>query len=147
MGSTALGDIPSGAIMGQTISHASVASNGAGAALLAIGAGNWRAPQNITIVSAEWEPTGADSAVTNTSSYRQLSLVNAGNTGTGTTVLASVALTATTASNSTRALTLASTPTVSQGQVVAASHATVGGNETNGTVLVAGQFRFTYRPI
>jgi hypothetical protein len=147
MGSTKLGDIPSGAIAGQTISHASVASNGANAAILAIGVGNWRAPQNVTIVSAHWEPTGADSAVTNTTSYRTLTLINGGSAGTGTAVLASVALTATTASNTLRALTLASVPTVAEGSVVAFSHATVGGAETNGTVLVAGQARFSYRPI
>lgn len=147
MGSTALGDIPSGAIQGDVISHASVASNGANAALRNIGALNWRAPQALTIVSAYWEPTGADSAVTNTASYRRLSLINAGAAGLGTTVLASVNLTATTASNTLRALTNVTTPTVAAGEVVAASHATVGGAETNGTVLVAGNFHFNWRPI
>ena len=46
MGSTLLGDIASGALRGTTISYASVASNGAGAAIGAIGVGNWRAPQS-----------------------------------------------------------------------------------------------------
>lgn len=147
MGSTFLGDIPSGALAGDTISHASVASNGANAAIRNIGVANWRAPQNVTIVNAYWEPTGADSAVTHTASYRRLSLVNGSTDGLGTAVLASVNLTATTASNTLRSLSLVTTPTVSAGHVVYFSHATVGGAETNGTVLVAGQARFTYRPI
>lgn len=147
MGSTMLGDIPSGAIHGTVISHASVASNGAGAALRNIGAGIFRAPQNLTIVAAWWEPTGADNSATTTGSYRRLSVINAGNDGTGTTVLASLNLTASLASNTTRALTLAATPTVSQGQVIAASHTTVGGDHANGTVLQAGNFHIMVRPI
>lgn len=147
MGTTALGDIQSGAVAGDVISHASVASNGANAAIRAIGVLNWRAPQAITIVSAHWEPTGADSAVTNTSSYRTLSMINAGSAGTGTTVLASLANNTSQASNTLKAMTVASAPTVAAGEVVAFSHATVGGAETNGTVLVAGQARFHYRPI
>ena len=147
MGSTMLGDITSGSLRGPVISHASVASNGAAAALSAIGALNWRAPQNCTIVEAWWEPTGADSAVTNTSSYRLLTIINAGSAGTGTTVLASLNNNTSQASNTLKAMTVASTATVAQGAVVAASHVTVGGAETNGTVLVAGQFHVTYRPV
>lgn len=147
MGTTFLGDAQSGSLHGGIISHASVASNGAGAVIANIGVNNWRAPQACTIVEAWWEPTGADSAVTNTTSYRLLTLVNAGSAGTGTTVLASLNNTTSQASNTLKTMTVASAATLAQGAVVAASHATVGGNETNGTVLVAGQFRFTYRPI
>lgn len=147
MGTTALGEAYSGSLRGSVISHASVASNGANAAIRAIGADNWRAPQACTIVEAWWEPTGADSAVTNTSSYRTLTIINAGSSGTGTTVLASVANNTSQASNTLKAMTVVANNSVSQGQVVAFSHATVGGAETNGTVLVAGNGHFTYRPI
>jgi hypothetical protein len=147
MGSTFLGDIPSGAMAGDVISHASVASNGAGAAVRAIGVGNWRAPQNVTIVDAYWEPTGADSAAANTASYRRLTIIDAGSAGAGTTVLGTLNLTASVASNTLRAITMVATNSVSKGNVVAFSHATVGGAHSDGTVLVAGQVHFTYRPI
>lgn len=147
MGTTALGEAYSGSLRGAVISHASVASNGANAALNAIGANNWRAPQAITIVEAWWEPTGADSAVTNTSSYRRLTVINAGSAGTGTTVLGTLNNNTSQASNTLKTVTMVSTNSVAQGEVVAVSHATVGGAETNGTVLVAGNFHLTYRPI
>ena len=147
MGTTFLGDIQSGAVMGDEVSHASAASDGANAAIRAIGANNWRAPQNITIVSAWWEATGADSAAANASSYRTLQIINAGSSGTGTTALASLNLTASLGSNTQRAMTMAPTPSASTGEVIAASHLTVGGAHSAGTVLVAGNFRFAYRPI
>ena len=148
MGTTALGDIPSGALLGVQITHASVASDGAGTLLAAIGVGVWRAPQNIRIIDAWWEPTGADNATAQAASYRRVDLDNGGADGTGTTVLASINLTASLASNTTRALTLATTPTVSKGSIVCASiGATVGGAHASGTLVRAGQFHFTYRPI
>jgi hypothetical protein len=147
LGSTMLGDIASGSLRGIAISHASVASNGANAAISNIGANNFRAPQAITIVEAWWEPTGADSAVTNTSSYRRLTVINAGADGTGTTVLGTLNNNTSQASNTLKAVTMVAGNSVAQGAVVAVSHATVGGAETNGTVLVAGNFHFTYRPV
>lgn len=148
-----LGDIPGGSLHGGVISHASVASDGANATYGGAGVAlKWRAPQDCTIVGAYWEAHGADSAAANASSYRTLSLINGGADATGTTVLGSVALTASLASNTTRGLTLVSnstyaTPTLAAGAVVYASQATVGGAHSAGTVLVAGQFGFFYRPI
>lgn len=143
-----LGDIPAGSLRGGFVSHASVASDGANATYGgAGGVGKWRAPQACTIVRAYWEPTGADSAAANASSYRRLSIINGGTNATGTTVLASVNLTASAASNTERAFTLVTTPTLSQGECIYASQATVGGAHSAGTVLVAGVFHFDYRPI
>src|SRR5258708_2722349 len=137
MGSTLLADnMLQGAIGGANVSFASVASNGAGATLGNIGQGIFRAPQALTLVAAWYEPTGADSGVTNTSSYRDLPLINGGADGTGTTVLATLHNNTSQGSNTTKAMTLAATPTVPAGSVIAAKHATVGGAETNGTVLV-----------
>lgn len=146
MGSTFLGDIPSGAIVGAQVSHASVASNGAAASYNNIGANTWRAPQNGRVVSAWWEPTGADTGGSSTASYRTLSIINGSSDGTGTAVLASVNLTATLASNTTRALTLATTPTFAEGQVVFAAQAATGTNATH-TELVAGRFHVNWRPV
>ena len=149
-----LGDIPSGSIYGDTISHASVASNGAGASVGGAGAvGKWRAPADCKIVSVFWEAEGADSDAANTASYRQLTLVDGGADASGTAVVASLNLTASLASDTQRAFTLATNATypdgvpLDAGDTVYASHATVGGNHSTGTVLVAGSFRFYYMPV
>lgn len=148
MGTTMLADyMASGSLRGSVISHASVASNGANAAIRAIGVDNWRAPQALTITEAYWEPTGADSAVTNTSSYRRITLINAGSAGTGTTVLGTLNNNTSQASNTLKTITVVAGNSVAAGEVVAFSHTTVGGAETNGTVLVAGQVHFNFRPV
>ena len=146
MGTTAYGDLPSGALVGPNISHASVASNGASASFNNIGANVWRAPQNGVVVSAWWEPTGADAAGTSAASFRTLTIRNGSTDGLGTAVLASLVLSASLASNTTRAFTLATTPTFSAGQVIAA-HQAATGTDAEDTVLVAGRFQVNWRPI
>lgn len=147
MGTTFLGDIPSGALAGPNITHASAATDAASATFAAIGANVWRAPQDITIVSAWHEPTGADQDAANAASYRTYSLVDGSTDGLGTRVLASANLTASQASNTTRALTNIAAPTVARGQVVYARYgATIGGTHA-GTVVRAGMFSFSWRPI
>lgn len=147
MGSTYLGDIPSGALPGLNITHASAATDAASATFAAIGANVQRAAQNITIVSAWHEPTGANQDAADAASYRQFALIDGSVDGLGTRVLASANLTASQASNTTRALTLVSTPTVARGNVIYARYgATVGGTHA-GTVVRAGHVSFSYRPI
>jgi hypothetical protein len=147
MGTTALGDIPSGALAGVNISHASAATDAAAASFSNIGAQVWRAPQDIVIVSAWHEPTGADQPAADAASYRPFTLRAGSSDGTGTRILASANLTASQASNTTRALTMASRPTVARGQVVYGAYgATVGGTHA-GTIVRAGHFSFSYRPI
>lgn len=147
MGTTALGDIPSGALHGPNLTHASAATDAAAASVGNIGTQIWRAPQDITIVSAWHEPTGADQPAADAASYRQFSLLCGSTDGTGTRVLASANLTASQASNTTRALTMAASPTVARGQnVYGAYGATVGGTHA-GTVVRAGHYSFSYRPI
>lgn len=148
-----IGDIPDGSLYGDSISHASVASNGASATYGGAGAvGKWRAPQDCKVVAVYWEAEGADSDANNTASYRTLSLIDGGADATGTASLASLALTATLASDTQRAFTLASSatqayPSIDAGDTVYASQVTVGGAHATGTVLVAGSFRFYYMPI
>lgn len=148
-----LGDIPGGSLHGGVISHASIASDGANATYGGAGfALKWRAPQACTIVGAYWEAHGADSAAANASSYRTLALINGGAAAAGTAILASVNLTASLASNTKRNFTLASnstiaTPVLAAGDIVYASQNTVGGAHSAGTVLVAGNFSFDYRPV
>ena len=98
MGTTFAGDIPSGAFGVGTISHAALASNGAAATYGGAGTvTKWRAPQNLIIVDAYWEPSGADNAATSLTSYRVMKLVQGSTDATGTVVLGSVNLSATTA--------------------------------------------------
>lgn len=146
MGSTYLGDIPSGALAGVNITHASAATNAASATFGAIG-NVWRAPQDVVIVSAWHEPTGADQDAADAASYRQFALMDGSVNGLGTRVLSSANPTASQASNTTRALSNITAPTVARGNVVYGQYgATVGGTHA-GTVVRAGQFGFSYRPI
>ena len=147
MGTTFLGDIPSGALMGANITHASAATDAASATFAAIGSNVSRAPQDITIVSAWHEPTGANQDAADAASYRTYALIDGSTDGLGTRVLASASLIASQASNTTRALTNISAPTVARGNVIYARYgATVGGTHA-GTVVRAGHFSYTYRPI
>ena len=146
MGSTAYGDLISGALVGAQVSHASVASDGAAASYNNIGANIWRAPQNGRIDSIWWEATGGDTGGASAVSFRTLTIRNGSSDGTGTAVLGSLVLSATLASNTTRAFTLATTPTFSAGQAIYAAQAATGTNATH-TVLVAGRFTVNWRPI
>ena len=146
MGSTAYGDLPSGALVGAQISHASVASNGAAASYYNIGANGWRAPQNGRLDSVWWEPTDADSAPASAVSFRTLTIRNGSSDGTGTAILASLVLSASLASNTTRAFTLATTPTFSAGQVIYLAQAATGTDATH-TVLRAARLQANWRPI
>lgn len=142
------GILSGGELFAATITHASVASNGAAAVIggTASNAGFWRAPQNIQILDAWWEPIGANNAAASTASYRQISIIDEGPNGAGVTALASLNLTASLASMTTRSLTLAATPTVSKGDVICASQS-ASGTDAAATVLQAGQFTIAYTPI
>ena len=142
---TFFGDIPGGApSVTPELTIASVASNGAAASARVA----FRAPQAIRITHAWWQPdTVAQATASATASYRRLSLINGGQGLAGTTVLGSLNLTASLQSLATRAFTLASTPTLAAGDTLIFSHATVGGDQSEGTVLRAGTLFVGYRPI
>jgi hypothetical protein len=151
MATTFLGDIPSGSLRSHYVSHASIASNGASSAF---GVGTdqlrWRAPQACIILGAQWEAVGASQAATVSDSYRRFTVYNASTDGTGTAVLGSLNLSATLASNGTRAFTMqtaTSLLTVPSGALIAVSQTTVGGNDNGGTIVVAGGIHINYRPI
>lgn len=140
------GDIPGG-IPGSTpeLVIASVASNGAAATARIA----FRAPQALKIVNAWWQPNTVAQATTTsaTASYRRLTLLNGGQGQAGTAVLGSLNLTVSLQSLATRAFTLASNPTIAAGDTLILSHATVGGDDAEGTVLRAGTLFVGYRPI
>jgi len=147
MGTTALGDLPSGAIHAPNITHASAATDAASATFAAIGANVWRAPQAITIVNAYHEPTGADQPAQDATAYRLYSLIDGSTDGLGTRVLASGSYTASQGSNTRKELTLIASPTVAAGNVVYARYGATVGATHAGTVVRAGHFSHNYRPI
>lgn len=144
-----VGDIPAGIWRSETLSHASIASNGQATVGVGTDAQRWRAPQNGVIIGANWEPTGANATGANGTSFRTIKLYNASASNAGTIVLGSVVLSVSLASNNTRALTMnatASNLVVSTGDIIAASTVTAGGAETNHTSTVAGIIHIHWRP-
>lgn len=136
MGASFLADIPGNAF--RVVYHnAAIASDGA-ASRFAM----FRAPANLQITAAYWVPYGADQGA-DTGSYRKLSIVNGGTDGTATTVVASIALTASKASFSINALT--GSATVAASAAVVFSQTTVGGDDATGTVLRAGVVQVEYQ--
>ena len=143
---TAIGDIPGGSgFAAPELIIASVASNGAAATARVA----FRAPQALVVTGAWWQPNTVAQATTTSASlsYRRLTLMNGGQGQAGTTVLGSLNLTVSLQSLATRALTLASWPTLAAGDTIILSHATVGGDDAEGTVLRAGTLFVSYRPI
>lgn len=138
MGNSRLADIPGAEFVGGQMDNASVASNGAGALIGYV----FVAPADINIVNAWWTPTGANTTA-NTASYRALTLVNGGAAGAGTVVLASIVTTVTHASNT--PIAFSGSGSVASGGQVALSQATVGGDHSAGTVLIAGRTSVTYQ--
>ena len=141
------GDIPGGA-PSQTpeLVVASVASNGAAATARVA----FRAPQALVVDSIWWQPnTVAQATASSDASYRRLTVLNGGQGGAGTTVIGSLNLTTSLQSMATRAFTLATVPAslkLAAGDTLIFSHATVGGDNAEGTVLRAGTLFVNYRP-
>jgi hypothetical protein len=144
--SNQLGDIPGARFPSPIITNQAVASGGANARLGQFGP----FPYDIRIRNAWWSPTGADQAATATGSYRRLSFYNGGTAGTATATasrMASLNLTASQASLGALTMSVDTTQTVAAGGIIYASQETVGGTDSNGTVLVAGQMSLAYEII
>lgn len=135
MGKTFQADIPNNAYR-VTYHNASVASDGANAGYVIM-----RAPNNIKITGAYWTPYDADQTG-HATSYRRVQIVNGGTAGTGTTVIASLNITASKASKSLNALS--GTGTVTSGGAVVFSILTVGGAKNTETILRAGMVQVEY---
>lgn len=134
-------------VAGPNLTHASAATDAAAASVGNIGAQAWRAPQNLTIVSAWWEPTGADQPAADAASYRTQSLRAGGADGTATRVLASGTTLVSQASNTTRALTVAAGNVVNRGETVYGAYSATAGGTHAGTVVRAGTFGFTWQAL
>jgi hypothetical protein len=140
MANTALGDIP-GARFPLGGANASLASSGANGRLIEIGI----APHDMRVRSAWWTPTGGDQGTA--ASYRNVKLINGGTAGTGTAVVASLALSASKASLTPASMVADSAVTVPAGAMIYASQDTVLGTDATGTVLRAGRFDLAYEVI
>lgn len=145
------GDIPSGTLRGEVITAAAIASNGASAAYgIGTNAQRFRAPQDLIVLGAYFEAVGASQAATISNSFRRYTVYNGASGGGGTVVLGSLNLSATLASNTVRDFTMqtaTSAVTVAAGEIVAVSQITVGGDHSNGTVVVAAALGINYRPL
>lgn len=138
MGSNFPADVP-GNIQKASLALAAVASNG-GAARYPI----LVAPQKIRVKGFVYNPYAGDQDI-NSASYRLLTIVDAGPAGTGTVVVASLALTASIASMGTGAGVVATAnQDMDSGDVVVFSQATVGGDHTTGTVIPASRVEVLY---
>ena len=148
----AVGDIPEGTWVAGNLTRAALASNG-GSAVYGVGnvVQQIRAPQAMFIIGADYEPYGADDAPDQSASYRRYSIINGGTGGAGTDVLGSLNLSATLASNATRAFTMqaggTSVQTVSKGEIIYANQVTIGGDHSVGTVNAAARIWIHWRPI
>jgi hypothetical protein len=134
--------LPGARVGGTRLDNASVASNGANALVGLVDI----APSNARLRAAWWAPTGRDQG-NNTASYRLLKVINGGTAGTGTAVVASLALSASKASLGPVAMTVVTSATIASGAALYFSQETVGGTDATGTVLRAGSVRLSYEQI
>jgi len=141
MGNTFQADVPGNRY--PTLYHnASVASDGGSSVV-----GIFRAPNDIKVQAAYWCPYGADqgAAASASASYRRVTLINGGTAGTGTTVIASINMSASKASFGN--YTLSGTGTAVSGAMLVFSQETVGGTHATGTILRAGVMTIEYELI
>lgn len=137
------GDIPGLRESMPLAPFAAVASGGANALLNVQNPFPWP----VRIRNAWYIPTGASVANTESGSYRRLTLVNPGVSGTGTAIIASLNLSFTGASLVPIAMVVDTTQTMASGISPLGSQITIGAATANGTVLPAGQFAVSYEII
>ena len=139
------GDIP-GNFFHQVFTNASAASN----ANLLIASAGFVAPANIKIKRAWYQPWSNAATVgtaTSSASYRRINLYNGGTAGTGTTIIASLNITASIASRGTKAFATTTNNTVAGGGVLFFSALTVGAATAEGTDLETGVLQVEYELI
>jgi len=128
---------------------ASAASNGGNSKDFVIGPFPW----DVRLRTMQYIPTQGDvdvSTATSSASYRRLSVYNGGTIGTVTATasrVASLNLTVSLASYSSRAMTVSTAISLASGQALYGSQETVGAAEANGTVLQAGRVSIGYEII
>lgn len=110
---------------------------------------SWVAPANGKLVGVWKHGLQANEVTkgtaTTSASFRRHTINNGGSAGTATTILASLNATSSQASLGSRGYALAATPTFSQGDILYASHLTVGAATADGTDAAACIVEFEYQ--
>lgn len=144
MGDSYLADIPGNRFVRSLGSSAAIASGGANAV---IGQTYFVAEADLKIHSA-WKIATANEVTvgtaTSSASYRRFNLINGGSAGTGTTIMASLNNTASTAAGGSKAFATTANNTMSAGQIGYISQLTVGAATANGTDAAESVFAIAY---
>jgi len=144
MGKTYLADVP-GNYFHINFTNASVASNG-GNAVIASAA--MVAPNDMKVTNAwfiPWADQSTKGTATTSATYKRITLVNGGTSGTGTAIMASCNLTASVASRGSKAFSTTASNTMSAGEMFYFSALTVGGTSNDGTTLQSGVLQVEYQ--
>jgi hypothetical protein len=116
------------------LAAASVASNAANTVYQPVGRIYNNGDNDATLLGVYWTPSASQNA--DTTNYRNLQIVNLGSDGTGTTVMASKALSATHAANVPVALTLVSGVDAADGDILAyVTTSTASGKAVNAALV------------
>lgn len=142
MANTALGDIPGARFPLPRVTVGAVTSAAANA-LVDTNFGPF--PHDIRVRNLYFIPTAADQGAA--ASYRRITALNRGTSGTGTTIIGSINLSASKASMQAASFVVDSTLTLAAGAMLAFSQLTVGGTDATGTVLQAGVIAGSYEVI
>lgn len=146
MGQSPLADIPGNFFAVKIGSSAAIASNGANARLADIG---FVAPAPLRILSAWKHNLAADEVTAGTAissaSYRRHRLHNGGSLGTATAIIGSFNGTASQGSLGARSFTIDTTATMAAGEILYASHLTVGAATADGTDAAAALWQIAYQ--
>ena len=151
MASNFQGDVPGNRYFASA-EVGSAASNAANARLTEPGViGPF--PWDIRLRTMQYIPTQGNAALstaTSSATYRRLSVYNGGTIGTVTATasrIASLNMTVSLASFSSRAMTVSTAVSLASGEMMYASHETVGGQHANGTILLGGNLAIGYEII
>lgn len=144
MGDSYLADIPGNRFVAGLGSSAAIASNGAPAIL---GHSYFVANADLKIHNV-WKVASANEATAGTAvssaSYRRFNLLNGGTAGTGTTIMASLNNTASTAAQGKKAFATTANNTAAAGAILYLSHLTVGAATADGTDAAVSVYQIEY---
>jgi len=143
MGKTALADVIGNAFQAN-FTNAGVASNAANAV---VASAAFVAPNDIKVKQAwyiPWANACTKGTATTSATYKRVTLVNGGTSGTGTTLIASCNITASIASRGSKAFATTASNTASGGEMLYFSALTVGGTSDDGTELKTGILQIEY---
>jgi hypothetical protein len=138
-------DVPGNRYVANIGTTAAVASGGANAVL---GQTYFVAPGNIKVLDVKKVATAAEvTAATSitSASYRRFNLLNGGTSGTGTTIMASLNNTASSAAGGVKSFATTTNNTATAGAILYVSHLTVGAASADATSTAESVFQLEYQ--